>query len=78
MFARGDRLDMRIRYRGHSLELRLTRASLTIRGRSGAAPPITLCVDGEFCEFVSGTTRVFQLSDAATKGATDRQGGISR
>ena len=28
-----DRLDMRIRYRGHSLDLRLTRDSLTVRGR---------------------------------------------
>jgi beta-phosphoglucomutase family hydrolase len=55
------RLDMRIRYRGHSLDLRLTRGSLTIRGRGGAALPIHLCVDGEVCEFVTGTTRVFRL-----------------
>lgn len=61
-----ERLDMRIRYRGHSLDLRLTRASLTIRGRDGTVPPITLCVDGEVCEFVSGTTRVFGLNDDAT------------
>jgi len=72
-----ERLDMRIRYRGHSLDLRLTRASLTIRGRDGAAPPITLCVDGEVCEFLSGTTRVFRLNDAGTNGATDRQIGLS-
>jgi trehalose/maltose hydrolase-like predicted phosphorylase len=59
-----DRLGMRIRYRGHSLDLQLTRRSLTVRGRDGAAPPITLCVDGEVCEFVSGDTRVFHLSKA--------------
>ena len=67
-----ERLDMRIRCRGHSLDLRLTRDSLTIRGRAGAAPLITLCVDGEVCEFVSGTTRVFRLDDEAADGAIHR------
>ena len=57
-----ERLDMRIRYREHSLDLRLTRDSLTVRGRDGAAAPISLCVDGKVCEFVSGTTRVFRLN----------------
>jgi beta-phosphoglucomutase family hydrolase len=61
-----ERLDMRIRYRGHSLDLRLTRDSLTVRGRDGAAPPISLCVDGKICEFVSGTSRVFPLNNEAT------------
>jgi len=55
-----ERLDMRIRYRGHSLDLRLTRESLTVRCRDGAAAPIALCVDGEISEFISGTTRVFR------------------
>jgi len=64
-----ERLDMRIRYRGHSLDLRLMRGSLTVRGRDGAAGPISLCVDGKLCEFVSGTTRVFQLNDGATDDA---------
>jgi len=59
-----ERLDMRIRYRGHSLDLRLTRDSLTVRGRDGAAAPISLCVDDKVCEFVSGTTRVFRVNDA--------------
>jgi trehalose/maltose hydrolase-like predicted phosphorylase len=63
-----ERLDMRIRYRGHSLDLRLMRDSLSIRGRDGAAAPITLCVDGKVSEFVSGTTRVFRLNDAAADG----------
>ena len=63
---------MRIRYRAHPLDLRLTRGSLTIRGRDGAAPPITLCVDGGICEFVSGTPRVFRLNDEATDRGTHR------
>lgn len=58
-----ERLDMRIRYRGHSLDLRLTRDSLTVRGHNAAKPPIFLCVDGKVSEFVSGTTRVFQLNN---------------
>lgn len=65
-----ERLDMRIRYRGHSLDLRLTRDSLRIRDRDGAAPPIALCVDGEICEFASGATRVFRLNDDASDGDT--------
>jgi beta-phosphoglucomutase family hydrolase len=63
-----ERLDMRIRYRGHSLDLRLERDALTVRGRDGAAPPISLCVDGKVYEFISGTTRVFRLNDEATDG----------
>jgi trehalose/maltose hydrolase-like predicted phosphorylase len=68
------RLDMRVRYRGHSLDLRLTRESLTIRGHAGAAAPISLCVDGRSCEFVSGTTRVFQLNDGTAPGAAGDHG----
>ena len=64
-----ERLDLRIRYRGHSLDLRLTRDSLMVRGRDGAAPPISLCVDDTVCEFASGTTRVFRLNDKARDGA---------
>jgi len=62
------RLDMRIRYRGHSLDLRLTRDSLRVRGRDGASAPISLCVDDRVYEFVSGTTRVFRLNTEATDG----------
>jgi beta-phosphoglucomutase family hydrolase len=61
-----ERLDMRIRYRGHSLEFRLTRESLTVRGHDGEAPPISLCVHNKVFEFISGTTRVFRLKDGAT------------
>lgn len=37
-----ERLDMRIRYRGHSLDLRLTRDTLTVRGRDRGPGPIRL------------------------------------
>ena len=56
-----DRLDMRIRYRGHSLDLQLTRDALTVRGRDREVAPILLSVEGEVCEFVGGTTRQFPL-----------------
>ncbi len=62
-----ERLDMRIRYRGHSLDLRLTRDSLTVRGHDAEAPPFSLCVEGKVCEFVSGSTRVFKLNNKAAE-----------
>ena len=55
-----ERLDMRIRYRGHSLDLRLTRDSLTVRERERGAVPINLGVQDEVYEFAGGT-RVFKL-----------------
>ena len=70
-----ERLDMRIRYRGHSLDLRLTRESLKVSGRDGSAPPISLCVNGKVCEYVGGTTRVFPLNDAATGEIVENRTG---
>ena len=59
-----ERLDMRIRYRGHSLTLRVTHDSLTVRGSDSSAPPISLCINDEICAFISNnTTRVFQLKN---------------
>ncbi len=57
-----------------------TQDSLTVRGRDGAASPITLCVDGKDIEFVSGTTRVFRLNDKATVAIVkkDPTGGPER
>ena len=54
-------LDMRIRYRGHSLDLRLTRDALTVCGHDPGAAPIALDVTGEVSDFVGGSTRVFPL-----------------
>jgi trehalose/maltose hydrolase-like predicted phosphorylase len=60
-----ERLDIRIRYRGHTLDLKLTRGALTVRGREGAAAPIRLQVRNEVRVFECGTTRVFSLRQTA-------------
>lgn len=56
-----DRLDLRIHYRGHSLELRLTHETLTVRGRDRGPAPIRLRIRDEVHEFRGGSTRVFAL-----------------
>jgi beta-phosphoglucomutase family hydrolase len=56
-----DRLDMRIRYRGHSLDLRLTRDALTVRGRDRGPEPIRLGFKDDVYEFAAGSTRVFEI-----------------
>ena len=56
-----ERLDMRIRYRGHSLDLRLTRHTLTVRGRDRGPGPIRLGVKDDVYEFAAGSTRVFEI-----------------
>jgi trehalose/maltose hydrolase-like predicted phosphorylase len=58
-----DRLDLRIRYRGHSLDLRLTRDAITVRCREPSVAPINLGFKNEVYEFVGGT-RVFKLGAA--------------
>lgn len=58
-------LDMHIRYRGHSIDLRLTRDTLTVHGRNLEAAPISLSVKGKIYEFVSGANLIFQLDDDA-------------
>ena len=60
-----ERLDLSIRYRGHSLDMRLTRDSLTVRGRDGRSAPISLRVNGKVRDFASRTTRAFRLNDEA-------------
>jgi trehalose/maltose hydrolase-like predicted phosphorylase len=56
-----ERLDMRVRYRGHTLDLRLTRDALTVRGRNRGPSPINLGFKDEVHEFAGGSTRVFKL-----------------
>ena len=68
-----NQLDMQIRYRGHSLDLRLTRDALTIRGHDSRFPPISLCVDGCQYELAGGTTHTFNLSDAMQDKDTERK-----
>jgi trehalose/maltose hydrolase-like predicted phosphorylase len=60
-----ERLDMRIRYRGHSLDLRVTRQTLTVRGHDRGTAPIRLAVRGETCEFAGDDTRMFRLGSVA-------------
>ena len=55
-----ERLDMRIRYRGHSLDLRLTRELLRVRERERGPAPIRLGFKDEVHEFTGGT-REFRL-----------------
>ena len=57
-----ERLDMRIRYRGHALDLRLTRDALTIHERDRGPAPIRLRIRDEAFEFEGGGTRLFPLS----------------
>jgi trehalose/maltose hydrolase-like predicted phosphorylase len=57
-----QRLDIRIRYRGHSLDLRITRDRLTIHGRERGIAPIKLGLRGEIFEFACGSTREFSLT----------------
>jgi trehalose/maltose hydrolase-like predicted phosphorylase len=56
-----QRLDMRIRYRGHALDIRLTRDKLTIRCREHGIAPIKLGMRGEVHEFACGSTLEFDL-----------------
>lgn len=56
-----ERLDLRIHYRGHALDVRLSPRSLTVHGRNRCAPPIGLCVNGETVTFEAGSSRVFRL-----------------
>jgi hypothetical protein len=43
------------------LDLRLTRDTLTVRGREQGAAPINLGFKGAVYEFAGGSTRVFKL-----------------
>lgn len=56
-----DRLDMRIRYRGHSLDVRLTRDTLTLRERDRGPAPIRVGFRDDVYDFAGGT-RVFVLT----------------
>ena len=59
-------LDMHIRYRGHSIDVRLDCDSITLRGHNDDAPPISLLVDGGIFEFTSGMTREFKLDELSS------------
>jgi trehalose/maltose hydrolase-like predicted phosphorylase len=56
------RLDMHMRYRGHSLDLRLTHDALIVHGSDRGVAPIRLGLRNEAYEFAGGDMRVFKLS----------------
>ena len=56
----------RIRYRGHAIDLRLTRETLTIRCREPGAAPVRLAFREEEHDFTGGSTHVFRLDAAVT------------
>ena len=66
------RLDMRIRYRGHTIDLELTREALTLRCRQSDAAPITVQVRDETRRIEAGTAHVLRLARKArtVTGAT--------
>jgi beta-phosphoglucomutase family hydrolase len=59
-----ERIDMRVRYRGHALDLRITKHALTVRGRERGPAPINLALRDEVVEFDGNGTRVFKLANA--------------
>ncbi len=69
---RVERLDMRIRYRGHSIDFG-SRPTPQVRGAKEAAP-ITLHVRDEDFEFPRGTTRVFSLRKGIVSRRARRAG----
>lgn len=66
------RVDLRVRYRGHSLDLRLTRETLTVRERVRGAAPINLAFRDRTYEFAGGT-RVFKLTGESCTEAEKKE-----
>jgi beta-phosphoglucomutase family hydrolase len=60
-----NRLDMRIRYRGHTLDLRLSRDFLQVRGHKSTAGPIRMVFRDKEYAFTGGSTRTFDLASPA-------------
>jgi len=60
-------LDLRIRYRGHSIDLQLARNSLTVCEPDRQVAPISICVGNKAYELAGSSTRVFSLDNKKTK-----------
>jgi len=69
-----EHLELRIRYRGHSIELRLDHDTLTLHAHTGAAAPISFLVDAQTYELKSGSTRVVPLTTQAADRAMQKTG----
>jgi len=61
------RLDLRIRYRGQTLDLRLTPETLTIRSWERRAEPIRIDYLGDVRELEGGETITFTLANVAPR-----------
>ena len=55
------RFEMRMRYRGHSLDLQLTSNLLIVRDRDHGAAPITLQIGKQIHNCAGGTKHIFNL-----------------
>jgi trehalose/maltose hydrolase-like predicted phosphorylase len=74
-----NRLDMRIRYRGHSLDLWLTRDALTVRCREPGVAQIRLGFKDEIYELTGDSTQVFKLGRPQPCGdSTPLTGSVPR
>ncbi len=66
-----DRLDLSMRYRGHSLDLRLNHETFTVRGHEAAGVlPIALAVNDVQVEFTVGSTHVFRIDQTKLSSYT--------
>jgi len=67
-----ERLELQIRYRQHTLDLTITRDSLSVRSEAGPERPICLHVNGEDLDFPTGASREFPLQrDCGPRDADD-------
>jgi trehalose/maltose hydrolase-like predicted phosphorylase len=56
-----EQLSMRIRYRGHGLDLQLTRGSLSVKAQATEAPPIRIAVGEDQRDLQPGEEHVFDI-----------------
>jgi trehalose/maltose hydrolase-like predicted phosphorylase len=61
------RLDLRIHYRGHWIDIRLQRQSLVLRSWDSPADPVTIVVGNAKCTLRTGATLSFDLADPAPR-----------
>jgi beta-phosphoglucomutase family hydrolase len=61
-----DRLNLRIRYRGHSMELLIEHRVLTVHVQGGSSMPLSMSICGESINLSGGATHTFSLPDRAS------------
>jgi trehalose/maltose hydrolase-like predicted phosphorylase len=60
-----ERLELTVRYRGHTLDLRVTREAIEVHARPSDAAPIQIGIAGDVHELAAGRRRRFPLAGAA-------------